>query len=247
MKSIIKFITFAAVIIATSTIVQSCTKSFEGTATLQTDFSNESIVQLYVATVNASRNFLWIDSRQVNGSSLSSGSVFPGTGYGFNVPGGFRSFLVRDTLSTTTQIPLSFAQNLQGGKLYTVFTYDSINAPKQKTIETTIEVPTDTTARIRFANFIFSTVDVPAVDIFSKRRNINVFTNISRTEVTSFIPIPSAFNDTFLVRETGTTNQLAALNGLNPTQKRSYTLVFRGRYQSTSGTVVRTLSSFINR
>ena len=67
------------------------------------------------------------------------------------------------------------------------------------------------------------------------------------TGVTDFIPVPSAFTDTFYVRETGTTNQLAVLNGLTPTEKRSYTLVFRGRYETTSGTIARTLSSFINR
>ena len=155
--------------------------------------------------------------------------------------------MIRDTLTATTQTPLSFAQNMDVGKNYTIFMYDTINAAKQKTVETKIVVPGDTTARLRFANFIFSKNAVPAVDIFSKRRNVNVFTNVAVTGVTDFIPVPSAFTDTFYVRETGTTNQLAVLNGLTPTEKRSYTLVFRGRYETTSGTIARTLSSFINR
>lgn len=232
-------------------IIQSCTKQqAKLVAQQQTDFSNSSIVQVYIATVNATRNYVYVDGAPITGATLSSGSLFPSgvATIGSNIQPGLRAFLVRDTSTaiTATQVPLSFAQNLQVGKIYTIFMYDTINSPLQKTTQTNIVVPTDTTARLRFANFVFSKTAVPAVDIFSKRRNINVFTNIQVTDVTDFIPVPSAFNDTFFVRETGTLNQLAVLNGLNPTQKRSYTLVFRGRYQSTTGTVARTLSSFIN-
>jgi hypothetical protein len=228
-------------------IFQSCTKQqAELVAKQQTNFSNSNLVQVYFASVNASRNYVYVDGNLVTGSLLASGGLFPAAGPGFNVPQGIKAFLVRDTLSATTQVPLSFTQNMLVGKKYTIFLYDTITSPKQKTVESNIVIPSDTSASIRFANFIFSQTAVPAVDIFSKRRNVNLFTNVQVTEVTSFIPIPTAFNDTFFVRETGTANQLAVLNGLNPTQKRSYTLVFRGRYQTTSGTVARTLSSFIN-
>lgn len=247
MKSLKIFAAGVSGLIVAGTFVVSCTKNVQEATPLIDNYSNRAIVQLYVATVNASRNYIYVDAQAVNGSSLSSGSVFPGTGYGFNVATGLRGFTVRDTLSTTTQVPLTFAQNFQGGKTYTVFTYDTITTPLQKTVETNIVVPGDTTAMVRFANFIFSRVAVPNVDIFSKRRNINVFTNVGVTDVTDFTAFPSAFNDTLFVRETGTSNLLATLNGFNPTQKRSYTLVFRGRYQSTSGTVIRTLSSFVNR
>jgi hypothetical protein len=225
-------------------IFQSCTKqSPKLKAAQQTDFSNSSVVQVYIATVNASGVNIFVDAAQINGSTLSSGGVFPTSGagaIGANIQPGVKAFLA------TTQVPLSFAENMQTGKSYTIFLYDTITAPKQKTVQTNIEVPSDTTARIRFANFVYSTVAVPAVDIFSKRRNVNIFTNVPVTEVTGYIPVPSAFNDTFFVRETGTLNQLATQLILNPTQKRSYTLVFRGRYQNTTGTVARTLSSFIN-
>ena len=230
-------------------IIQSCAKQeAKLVAQQQKNFSNSSLVQVYVATVNASRNYIYVDAAPITGATLSSGSVFPpgAAAIAASIPSGLRAFLVRDTLAAATQMPLSFAENMQNGKFHTIFLYDTITTPKQKTVQTNIEIPSDTTARIRFANFVYSATAVPAVDIFSKRRNVNLFTNVQVTDVTSFIPIPSAYNDTFFVRETGTLNQLAALNGLNPTQKRSYTLVFRGRYQSTSGTVVRTLSSFAN-
>ncbi|MBI5857305.1 MAG: DUF4397 domain-containing protein [Sphingobacteriales bacterium] len=245
MKSIKLYIAGIVFILASVAIV-SCEKTFDEKTLQQTDFTNSTRVQLFLAMVNATRNYVYVDANQVTGSAMSSGSVFPSAANSFVVNGGLKAFLVRDTLSTSTQVPLSFAENMQVGKNYTVFVYDTINTPKQKTVVTNIEVPTDTTARVRFANFVFSKTDVPAVDIFSKRRNVNVFTNVPVTDVTGFIPFPSAFNDTIYVRETGTSNLLATMNSFNPSAKRSYTLVFRGRYQSTSGTVVRTLSSFTN-
>lgn len=244
MKSIRKYSAVLLLVLAGGWL--SCTKTFDEKVLQQQDFSTSSLLQVYMGTVSATRNFVFVDYKPVTGSLLTYGNVFPATAHAFAVPGGQRSFLIRDTLSSSTQTPLSFAENMETGKHYTIFMYDTINAAKQKTVETNIVVPADTTARMRFANFIFSKTAVPAVDIFSKTRNINLFTNVQVTQVTDFITVPSDLTDTLLVRETGTTNQLAVLNGITPTEKRSYTLVFRGRYQTTSGTIARTLSSFIN-
>jgi len=244
MKSIRKYSAVLLVVLAGGWL--SCTKSFDEKVTQQQDFSTSSLLQVYMGTVSATRNFVFVDYKPVTGSLLTYGNVFPATAHAFVVPGGQRSFLIRDTLTSSTQTPLSFAENMETGKHYTIFMYDTINAAKQKTVETNIVVPADTTARMRFANFIFSKTAVPAVDIFSKRGNVNLFTNVQVTQVTDFIPVPSDLTDTLFVRETGTTNQLAVLNGITPTEKRSYTLVFRGRYQTTSGTIARTLSSFVN-
>ena len=262
MKFIKAYIPGIALLLFSGSVMVSCTKSFDEKQSQQQDFTNSSIMQVYVATVNASRNFLWVDANRINGASLTTGSIFPTTGYGFNVGGGLRNFLVRDTLSTSTQLPYSFAENLQAGKTYTLFMYDTITSPKQKTVLTNIQVPTDTTARIRFAHFPYSPTEVPAVDIFSVKRNANIFTNVSLTEVTDFIPIASAVTDTFYVRPTGTGTNLQNFNPapapgawtniqavLTPTIKRSYTLIFRGGYRATTTTnaTVRSLSVFVNR
>ena len=212
----------------------SCQKSFDEKITLQSDFSNSAIVQVHVATVNASRNYLYVDANQVTGALMTSGSVFPTTGTGFAVAPGPRAFLVRDTLRTATQVPLSFAENLQVNKRYTIFLYDTINAPKQKTVETTIVTPTDTTCRIRFANFIYNPAAVANVDVFSFSRNANIFTNIAVTDVTGYIPYASRVSvDTFYVRETGTTNLLYKSSMSNLTEKRNYTFVYRGSHRGT--------------
>jgi hypothetical protein len=121
-----------------------------------------------------------------------------------------------------------------------------LGSPKQKTVKNDIIIPDDTTARVRFANFIYSKTPVPNVDLFSVKRNANVFTNVATTDVTGYIPFNSAVTnataDTLMVRETGTTILLAQLNTYLPIRKRSYTLVLRGSYKA--ATPAKTLSSF---
>ena len=122
------------------------------------------------------------------------------------------------------------------GKSYTVFSYDTVNAAKQKTVVTPIVIPADTTCRLRFANFIYNPNAIPAVDVFSFNRNTNLFTNVAVTDVTSFVPYPSALlTDTLYIRPTGntTTNLVKYVLTGGLTQKRSYTLVYRGSDRGT--------------
>lgn len=243
MKKNQQYILGIGLLAALAMTLVACEKSFDEKISLNSDTAGNAVVQLYMATVGASRNYVYVDGRPQNGAALSSGSVFPTTGYGFMVPSGSRAFMLRDTLSTTTQVPISFANILDRGKNYTIFSFDTITAVKQKTVETTITVPSDTTCRVRFANFAYSPIQMPNVDLYSFKRMSNVITNIAPTVVTGFFPYASALNDTLQVREAGTTNVLAQLNGFLPTQKRSYTLVFRGSFR---GPTARFLSSFTN-
>lgn len=222
----------------------SCEKTFDEKISLNRSTEENSVVQLYVATVGATRNYVYVDGKPQNGTALTAGSVFPATGFGFLVPSGSRAFLLRDTLNTSAQVPLSFANVLERGKNYTIFSYDTITAVKQKTVMTDIMIPTDTTSRVRFANFAHSTIQMPNVDLYSFKRAANVASNISPTEVTNFIPYASRLSDTLQVRQAGTTTVLAQLNGFLTTEKRSYTLVFRGSFRG--ATSARFLSSFVN-
>ncbi|MFM7672644.1 MAG: hypothetical protein ACKO6Q_08655 [Bacteroidota bacterium] len=211
--------------------LSACTKTFDDKTPGELGFTKGSSFQLAIATVGASRNYIHVDGAPQNGAALSTGSIFPGgTGnYGFSVLAGNRAFLLRDTLSTTTQAQLSFANVVGVNKNYTIFAFDTITTPKQKTVETSIVIPNDTTARIRFANFIYNPNGMPPVDVFSLYQNANVFTNVSITDVTGFVSYPSKIGvDTLYVRETGTTNLLAkvAISGLTP--QRSYTVLYRG-------------------
>lgn len=213
-------------------VIVSCQKSFDEKTVQQTNFNNTTLAQVIVTTVGASRNYLYVDGKAVTGAALSSGSVFPGTGFAFAVEPGLRAFLVRDTLGTTTQQALSFAENMQPNRHYTIFTYDTITSPKQKTVLDDIVIPEDSTSRLRFANFIYNPFDVPGIDVFSFLRNANVFTNVRVTDVTPFVPYASALTDTLYFRETGSTTNIGKI-AITLTQKRSYTMVYRGSHRGT--------------
>lgn len=255
MKSIKKYITGAAALVVSGMLLSSCEKTFDADLPLNAGLENNAIVQVYMATVNTARNYVYVDSKPVTGAAMVLGSIFPTTGYGFSVPSGPRAFVVKDTLTASTQVPISFAQNLQVGKHYTLFMYDTISSPKQKIVEDNIVAIADTTARIRFANFVFSKIAIPAMDIYSANKKANIATNVQITDVTNFIPYETNVTDTFTIRLTGTTTNLMNTGVttpirviLTPREKRYYTLVFRGSYTTIANASVqaRNLALFVN-
>jgi hypothetical protein len=132
---------------------------------------------------------------------------------------GLRAFVVKDTLSSSTQAPMNFSENFQANGKYTMFMYDTMNATKHITVPTDIVIPADTTSRIRFAYFWRTAVgQPPAVDVFSKALNQNIASNLGFSQVTD-------------------------VNSYSTTQKRNYTLVLRGGFYTTTGTNARTVSS----
>lgn len=231
-----KYITIIFIAVALSGIM-SCEKKLESVLdTLTAANDSLAFVQVFNATLNSSRNYVSLDGKSISGTAFASGGLYPSTALGFGVAAGTRNVLIRDTLITTTQPPLSFSENFQAGKLYTIFTYDTVTAIKKLTVTSNIVIPTDTTARLRFASFLYSTASVPAVDVFSFRKNINVFTGIPANQVTDFIPYDSRTIDTLYIRQAGTSNLLSKLP-INLIRKRSYTAVIYGS---------RTSSIFIN-
>lgn len=215
----------------------SCSKNPDSKITYNTDFSNKSLIRVFVATVNANRNYVYVDGKQVTGALLTSGSVFPSSGiFAAAIDPGVKSFQVRDTLPTSTQVPLTFAENMSTATNYTIFLYDTITTPKQKTVLTRFETPADTTCRLRFANFIYNPTAVPAIDVYSFKRGANVFTNVPVTGVTDFIPYASNLGvDTLYIREAGSSVNIlkVAIGTTTFDRKRSYTLVYRGSHRGT--------------
>lgn len=246
----IKIIAACGTTLALVALAIACTKTTgKEVAKEDLNFNNKTLVQVYDATVNSTSTHVFIDGAQVTGSALTYGTVFPATAYAFQVQPGLRGFSIRSTASGTTQAPIIFSENMDVKKNYTIFMYDTTTAAKQLTVENKIEIPSDTTARVKFANFAWkSGASAPAVDIFSKLRNENVFANINPTQVTEYIPYAAAVSDSLIVRQAGT---MIALDTavFNFTRKRSYTLVYRGRaaYNEAGGaTFPRLLSSFVN-
>lgn len=228
-------------------VLVSCEKEYTSIVEENKDLNGKAFIKYYNAVVGSARNYIYADNVPLNGASIAYTNVFPSLSPSyFSLDAGTRAMTIKDTLRTTTQAAMNFSAVVEGNAFYTLFAYDSLNAPKQKLIKDNILPITDTTARVRFANFPFSTAAMPNVDIYSIKRKQNIFTNISPTTVTEFIPIASALNDTLFVRPTGTVTNLTQLNGLVPTARRTYTVIFRGSYRVTSGTAARTLTSFLS-
>lgn len=238
---IIKSLAFASLAVI---LFAACKKDLTLFHTEQQDLSNKAMVKVYSSTLGANRNYVYFDNLPVTGAGIAYGNLFPSVSFYAAIRPGNLSVEIRDTLLTTTQNAIRYSSNFQAGKYYTIFTYDTLNAAKQVTVEDKIVVPNDTTARIRFANMVFSRVAVPAVDIYSIKRQANVFTNVPVASVTDFIPFATDIADTLFVRAAGTTTNLTQLNAIVAREKRSYTVVFRGVYQLTTGTLARTLTSF---
>lgn len=245
MKYLIGKITGIFVIALSVFAISSCTKSFDDKLVSDQNYLSTATTQVYVATVGAARNYVYLDSKPVNGAALAAGNLFPSSGVGFSVPAGFRALVIRDTLSTTTQPQLSLGMTFQGGSSYTIFTYDTLSAIKLKVVDTKIVVPSDTSCRIRFANLAYNGVAVtPSIDILSLGKNEIVATSLPYTAVTEFIAHPTALTgEGFQVREAGTSNVLATVTGVSLAAKRSYTIVYRGSHRNSAG---RSVSVFNN-
>jgi hypothetical protein len=231
-----------------------CEKDYQGRLNLQTNpglTSDKASLQYYNATLNSVRTYVYIDNVLLSGtaSTYATTPLYPGTSPSYIVvQPGTRSVVIKDTLATTTQPALTVSGSFDAGAKYTIFSYDTLNRAKALLVKDNVVIPADSTSRVRFVNLIYSATTVPNVDIYSVRRAQNIFTNVALSASTDFIPFFSGapVSDTLHVRATGTTTNLASLNSFNPLRQRSYTLVFRGRYQTTGTTgVARTLTSFL--
>ena len=246
MKSLmnIKSITIA---LASMIMLAACEKEYKSILTEETNLGNTAFVKFHNAIINSNRTYIYSDMVPLNGATIAYGGLFPSLSPSYTaLAAGTRAIAIRDTLAPSTQYPISFNAPMTAGTFYTIFAYDSLNAPQYKVIQDNIQVFNDTAARVRFANFPFSTTAMPNVDIFSQKQQANIFTNISTAAVTDFISFRANISDTLYVRPTGTTTNLTQLNGLVTTAKRNYTVIFRGSYRSTTGTAARTLSSFLS-
>lgn len=234
-----------AICVTAALVLTACQKEFNLIAQEEKNPANKAFVKFYNGIVNSNRTYVYADLVPLNGATIAYGTAHPSLSPSYiALNAGLRSIAIRDTLFPTAQYPIAFNAQLDAGAFYTIFAYDSLNSPKQKLVKDNIEAFGDTTSRIRFANFPYSATAMPNIDIFSQKRQANVFTNIAPTAVTDFIPFASGLNDTLYVRPTGTTTVLTQ-GTLLPTAKRSYTVIFRGSYNVTSGTAARTLSSFL--
>jgi hypothetical protein len=246
LKNIFSILAVVAVIL----FADACKKPYSYIQNVDSDLANNSsTAQIFGACAKMTRNYTYVDGVQVSGSALAFGGVFPGAAYSVRLTPGTHNILIKDTLSTTLQVPLTYAQVFDLGKFYTLFLYDTTASPKMLAVKNNITIPLDTSCMLRFANFIYNPTAVPNVDVYSFRKipgtpvfiagvvqmntSTPVFTNIATNTVTDFIPYSSLLTDTLYVYATGTTTPLLAkqlVPSLTPT--RSYTSAYIGSYRS---------------
>ncbi|MBS1755680.1 MAG: DUF4397 domain-containing protein [Bacteroidetes bacterium] len=266
----LKVIILSLGVAAMSLSYSSCSKERPHLDNANSNIGNFAKVQVYSATVKAAKNYVYVDGTSVSGVVFGYSAVFPSVANSFLVENGTRSITIKDTTPTTLQTPITFSQNFDAGKSYTIFTYDTILSAKQITVQNNIVIPTDTTCRIRFANFVYSPNPLSNVDIYSFRRipgtpvfqttpvlnntsfkvpdfsgSTAIFSNIASNQVTDYIPYPSLLTDTLYVFATGTTSPLIAKGYVTSlTPGRSYTTSFNGSYQG--NVAAKTITTFAN-
>jgi hypothetical protein len=211
------------------------------------DLGDKAFVRLYNGALGTSRNYLFLNETPLTGAAVGYGGFFPASaGYYSAIPAGQMNLTIKDTITAAVQPAVPVAANFEAGNRYTIFTYDTATQAKQLTVQDQIEVPADTTARVRFVNIPFSRNAIPNVDVYSKRKGANVFSNISLNSATDFIPYEAAQTDTLYVRVAGSEIGLDTLLTFSPARKRFYTLVFRGNYNiNTNVPAARTLTNFL--
>lgn len=243
-----KNINYTILAIITLFVIACSKRDVSDVATLKTlDQNNSGYLKLISASTGSVKNYVYVDNafNILNGGALLNyaGTVPAGSSY-FSMKAGSRNLIIKDTTPITTQPVLNFDHYFEPGKFYSLFTYDSALTIKFKMVTDPIVVVTDTTARLRFANFASGPLGA-SVDVFSKNLNANLFTNVSVTSVSSFAPIATRLADSIYIRATGTTINLVGTS-ITPSQARNYTLLFSGRYEMSTGTVPRRLTLFTN-
>lgn len=225
----------------------SCTKEFTPLVENEPDFTSRAHVKFVNFVMGSLRNYVFADNKYVSGTASAYTNVYPSnSGSYMSLPTSVKTLTVRDTLATTRQNVVSIPTTLEANAYYTLFTYDSLTNAKAKMIRDWIEIPSDTTARIRFAHFGYSTVAIPNVDVYSSRLKANVFSNVTATNITDFIPYASRVSDTLYIRATGTTTNLVTLNNFSAAAKRSYTIALRGSMRLSSGTLARAATTVLH-
>jgi hypothetical protein len=221
--------------------------------------NSTTYLKVYIASPGATRNYVFINDRQVTGAALTAGGLFPlsSASQGIAFPhnslfsvqlGEMRPIAqkisIRDTALVTAQPVTNVVTNLETLSNYTLFLADSSLRPRAILVKDDMPPVGDTAARLRFANLPFSPLAIPNVDIFSVKARANIFTNAPVGMISEFKPFASALNDTLHVRAAGTTANLASVNGFLATRGRYYTIVFRGSYRNPGS---RVLGTFVNR
>lgn len=192
---------------------------------------------------------------KVSGARLTYGGLFPGqtpATYA-GIPAGSVALKISvGGLVNYDSIPVATINaNLEKGKNYSLIITDSLlNASKDSArifVWDSFPVPANMRVGLRFVHSLVDTAVDKRVDVWSARRNANMFAGILPGAVTNFTNQPFLnYPDTLIVRRVGTTTELARINTITFANTKVYTLFLRGDVRLT-GTKARTLTWYSHR
>ncbi|MFL9484974.1 DUF4397 domain-containing protein [Chitinophagaceae bacterium LWZ2-11] len=260
MKKNIIYLSIIAV--AAIFVYTSCKRDVSYIATYDTGNSSTA----YIRVVQASPSFralysqpdsfnVYVNTTKINGGILSYGSIFPAAGELYAaVPAGKQPIRLslKGVVNTDSLTVATFTKTLVAGKYYSFIMTDSImSASKDSTqifVTDTYAQPLQGYYSLRFVHAVVNDTAGLKVDVFSARRNGNIFTGIKSDSVTTFLGLPynPSVNDTLYVRRSGTANNLTKAYVFGPVNQRVYTIVYMGDTKATTGTKVKALGLYTN-
>jgi hypothetical protein len=183
-------------------------------------------------------------------ASFTYNSAFPANTLNTNtyaaVPAGAQDIrlVTRGTVNIDSTPIAVFPKNLTAGSYYTLIITDSITTPPAASkifTQDAVFRPTDGNYTVRFIHAVMNDTAGRTVDIYSARQAGNLYTNVAPGTVRDFLVLPRTSNlsDTLIVRRSGTMQELARLNGVSFSNRRVYTIIYRGNTTITASTNVR--------
>jgi hypothetical protein len=250
--------------LALSLTMLGCVKEKVIIAPWETIDGNSNTAQLRI--IHAAPNFRNVTGRadsihvfangaKINGARLTYGGTFPATSPTSytTIPSGFVYLKISvGGLVNLDSIQVAAINTvIQPGTQYTLMITDSLlNASKDSTrifVRDSLPNLLNIRTGIRFISALNDTAVDKRVDVWSARRNSNLFAGIQPGGITNFTTQPFInFPDTLIVRRAGTMTELARLNNITFANQRVYTMYLRGDVLLT-GVKARTLTWYTNR
>lgn len=252
-------------VLALSLVILACEKKKEIVAPWDVAGSDGNFAHLRI--VHAAPNFrnltgqadsinVFVNGTKINGTRLTFGGAFPAinpTTYAA-VPYGNVQLKVSvggvvnlDSVAVTT-INTSFNR----GERYSFIVTDSLLSATRDSsrilVRDSFPTPLNGRTWLRFVNTLVDTAADKRIDVWSARRNNNLFANVLPGSVGAFTNQPFInFPDTLIVRRAGTTTELARLQNITFANQRVYTIFLRGDVKVASGVKAKTLTWYANR
>ena len=199
---------------------------------------------------------IFINNAKVNGPLITYAGLFPaaGTNYGyFAVPTGLINIkLTVAGIVNTDSIPLTlFTKVFTKGQFYSIILTDNIkvaNDSSKMILQDIYTKPNPGNYSIRFVHAVLNDTVGKNIDVYSTRKNANIYNNIKPGQIVDFqtYPYNSQLTDTLYVRRAGTLQNLSTVNGASFGNQRAYTVIYRGNGDLTTGTKARILATYLH-